>query len=534
MIKKLSIVVAGLALAFQVANNPLQAQSTAEGLRALDNEQYSSARTIFQSLVNAKASPETHFYLGYFYNRIGKPDSANISFNKGLALDPKFAFNELGLGNSDLQNGNRAAAQEHFTKALTISKGKNPDIMYFIADAWLRAPKGTKDPVEAIKLLDQAILKNPKRVDYFVLRGDAFGEQNDGSQAVANFNQALNIEPENVKVMVRKGKFYERAKNYTEAAKLYRESIAKDPKYAIAYKELGEVLYLAKRYDEALQNYEQYINISDKNQTSMLLYAEFLIRSKKYPQSVAVITDLKAKDPNNPLLYRGLAFTQFETGDFKGAKENLAYYFEKQTDKSKITANDSLYSGKIGLKSGGDTLASVNMIADVVKRDTSKADEAKIMAKELFDAKAYIPAAVLYKAVTDNVKKLNNLDYYNLGRSYYYANDYVNSDATFAKNYEMFPTFYTALYYQALSQYLKDKDGSQGLAVPYFEQYIEKETDKVKYKPYFVRAYNACGSYYSTIKKNKAKSIDFFTKALEVDPNNAPAKEGLKFAATIK
>lgn len=532
--KKLSLALASLALAFQIGNNPLQAQTTAEGIRALDNEQYSSARTIFQSLVAAKANPETYFYLGYFYNRIGKPDSANLSFNKGIALEPKFAFNEVGLGSSDLQNGNKSTAQEHFAKALTLSKGKNPDVMYFIADAWLRAPKGTKDPVEAIKLLDQAILKNPKRVDYFVLRGDAFGEQNDGSQAVANFNQALNIEPDNVKVMVRKGKFYERAKNYTEAVKLYKESIAKDPKYAIAYKELGEVLYLAKRYDEALQNYEQYITISDKNQTSMLLYAEFLIRSKKYPQAVAVITDLKAKDPKNPLLYRGLAYTQYETGDFKGAKENLAYYFEKQTDKSKISATDSLYSGKIGIKAGGDTLASCNTIAEVLRRDTTKADDVKLLAKELFDVKAYIPAAVLYKSITDNVKKLNNLDYYNLGRSYYYANDYVNADATFAKNFEMFPTFSTALYYQALSQYLKDKDGSQGLAVPFFEQYIEKETDKVKYKPYFVRAYNACGSYYSTIKKNKAKSIEFFTKALEVDPNNAPAKEGLKFAATIK
>jgi len=213
---------------------------------------------------------------------------------------------------------------------------------------------------------------------------------------------------------------------------------------------------------------------------------------------------------------------------------NINELFDKIADKSKLNNNDTLYLGKIMIKAGGDTAKAVSYLAIGLKKDTSKADDIRGIAKEIFDIRAYVPASVLFKAIVDNIGKVNNLDWYNLGRSYFYANDYPNADATFAKNYELFPNFHTALYYRALSQYIVDKDGSKGLAVPYFEQYVEKETDKVKYKTYFVRAFNACGSFYSTVKKNKAKAEENYKKTLEVDPANASAKEGLKYTATLK
>jgi len=523
--------VALLAIAL-LSFSSVQAQTSVDGLRAMENQQMSQARTIFSKLVNGTATAENYFYLGYYYLKNNKTDSARTQFSYGLTLDPKFQLNNVGIGASKLYDNDRSSAVNLFNTAVTATKAKNSEVYYYIADAYLNAPQ--KDAVEAIKNLDLAILRNPKKVDYYLLRGDAFGEMRDGSKAVENFNQALQLEPTNARAILRKGKYYEKVRNYTEAAKAYQDAIEKDPNYPQAYKELGEVYYLAKQYDKAVDNYEKYINMTDKNPATMLVYAQFLIRSKKFREAIKLIQDLQAVDATNPLLNRGLAYAYYELQDYPNALLSMEKYYSLVTNKSSLALSDTVLNAKISIKGQKDTLRAAQDLAYAFRKDSTLDEDVRNFAKDIFDAKKYTYSLPLYKAIKEVKPKLQNVDYFNYGRSLYYAaslegkKEFIGlTDSVFAETYAKYPTFNTALYYRGLTANILDKTNASGTAVPFFEEYIAKETNKDKYKNYFLRCYGSLGSYYCSVKFDKEKAAKYFNEMLVLDPANANAKNGL-------
>jgi tetratricopeptide (TPR) repeat protein len=508
------------------------AQTATDGLRAMENQQMTNARVIFKKLVNSAGTAENYFYLGHYYLKSGNADSALMQFSYGLTLDPKFQLNNVGLGAAKLYQNDRTSAANLFNTAITATKSKNSEVFYFIADAYLNAPQ--KDAVEAIKNLDVAITRNPKKVDYYLLRGDAFGEMRDGSKAVENFNQALQLEPTNARAILRKGKYYERVKNYTEASKLYQEAIDKDPNYPQAYKELGEVLYLAKKYDKAIENYEKYINMTDKSNATMLVFAQFMIRSKKFPEAITLIKEIQARDNSNPALNRGLAYAYYELQNYEMALASMDTYFATQTDKKALNLSDTVLGAKINIRGKKDTLIAAQNLAMAFRKDSTLDEDVRTFAKDIFDAKKYFYSIPLYRAIKEIKPKNQNVDYFNYGRSLYYAASLEGkkelvtiADSVFAETYAKYPTFNTALYFRGLTAFVDDKTGVKGTAIPFFEEYISKETDKVKYKTYLIRCYGSLGSYYCTVKFEKEKADKYFNEVLALDPSNAAAKTNL-------
>lgn len=507
----------------------IQAQTTQEGMRALEFQQFSTAKTIFSKLLANAPTAENHFHLGNYYLKTGKLDSALIFYQKGQQADAKNQLNTVGFGAVKLMQNDPNAAEGLFNQAITATKAKNADVYYFIADAYLNAP--TPNPIAAIRNLDVAIMRNPKKIDFYLLRGDAFGAQKEANKAVENYNQALALEPNSARAILRKGKFYERVRNYTEAANQYKLAITKDPNYPQPYKELGEVYYLAKRYDDAVDNYNKYISMTDRNDDIMLTYAQFLYRSKKYDEGLKIINDLIVRMPQNPGLLRGQALIYNERNEMPAAKAAVTSLFALPN--TQLLVSDTLLRARIMYKSGGDTTEAVNTFNAAFRKDTLLENEVRTMAKGLYDAGKYNFAIPLFKSIKELTPRNQNIDYYNYARAVYYAalaNPalYQEADTAFAETYKKYPTFNTALYYRGLTQYIKDKTGAQGLYVPYFEQYIQVETDKVKYKPYFKTAYGSLATYYCSAKNDKAKAHELFNKVLEVDPTNTKAKDGLK------
>ena len=166
--------------------------------------------------------------------------------------------------------------------------------------------------------------------------------------------------------------------------------------------------------------------------------------------------------------------------------------------------------------------------------------------KYLYDAKQYSQSAKVYELSVKNPKR-NLLDYYYLGSSYYF--DYgaqkaankgvdnsllVKADSTFSYLINRSPTTFVAWQFRGrINRQLDDTNDSKGLAVPYYEKYVElititKPELAAKNASGLVEAYIYLGSVAARRDRDNTKARDYFNKVLVLDPNNDVVKQALK------
>ena len=75
--------------------------------KAIDAEQYEKAKAILKTIVQSKpGNGKATFFLGNVYLKQSIEDSAKIYFQKGLVASDNPRWNNIGLGQIDLNNGN--------------------------------------------------------------------------------------------------------------------------------------------------------------------------------------------------------------------------------------------------------------------------------------------------------------------------------------------------------------------------------------------------------------------------------------------
>ena len=103
-----------------------QAQDINQANKALDAEQFESAKSILKSIIKQKPSNGAAYYtLGNVYLNQSVEDSAKIYFQNGLKVSEDAKLNYIGLGQIDLDNNDLAAAQAKFDLAIKDIKKKD-------------------------------------------------------------------------------------------------------------------------------------------------------------------------------------------------------------------------------------------------------------------------------------------------------------------------------------------------------------------------------------------------------------------------
>ena len=98
-----------------VATTIAKAQDLEPAKKAIDAEQFEKAKSLLKSVIKAKPSNgKAAFLLGTIYLKQNISDSASIYFQKGLLGAEGGKFNNIGLGQIELENGKTTAAQNLF------------------------------------------------------------------------------------------------------------------------------------------------------------------------------------------------------------------------------------------------------------------------------------------------------------------------------------------------------------------------------------------------------------------------------------
>ena len=116
-------------------------------------------------------------------------------------------------------------------------------------------PRGLiKNPDEAkeyIKLYTASLTFNPKIVEDYIKRGNAYSYIGEYGKAIADYDHAIKLKPNYAKAYYHRGVAYGEKREYNKAIKDYNEVIKREPDYAEAYSARGGVWLHLKEWEKA-------------------------------------------------------------------------------------------------------------------------------------------------------------------------------------------------------------------------------------------------------------------------------------------
>ena len=530
----------------------VSAQSLADAKKAVDAEQYQKGKNMLKNLtVTQPTNAENYFYLGNIYIQADNLDSARIVFNKGVEVNARYALNYVGLGAVALASDNSDIAKQNFDKATSLATKRDNSPWLNIGNAYIDAPKPNYD--KALEYLETAKQMNDKDAYVYLALGDVYRGQKRNSEAYSAYRTAFDYNKSLLRAKIELGVINKMAKAFQESADEFNSVLAINASYGPAYRELAETYYYWANSDpaqygvkikQALQYYEKYMDLTDRSLESRIRHADFLILAKEYKALEIEANEMAKIDRVNPKILRYLGYAAYEGGNYPAAVQALRDFMSKVEPK-RIIASDYIYLGRAEMKNGA-TESGINNLKKSVELDSTNTAAMSEVGKYLYDAKQYSQSAKVYELSVKNPKR-NLLDYYYLGSSYYF--DYgaqkaankgvdnsllVKADSTFSYLINRSPTTFVAWQLRGrINRQLDDTNDSKGLAVPYYEKYVElititKPELAAKNASGLVEAYIYLGSVAARRDRDNTKARDYFNKVLVLDPNNDVVKQALK------
>ncbi len=111
--------------------------------------------------------------------------------------------------------------------------------------------KNREEAKEYIKLYTASLTFNPKIVEAYIKRGNAYGYIGEHDKAIADYDEAIKLKPHYAKAYYHRGVAYCKKREYDKAIKDYNEVIKREPDYAEAYSARGEAWLHLKEWERA-------------------------------------------------------------------------------------------------------------------------------------------------------------------------------------------------------------------------------------------------------------------------------------------
>ncbi|WP_035662537.1 tetratricopeptide repeat protein [Flavobacterium seoulense] len=545
-----------LSVALFASASVVNAQDINEAKKQIDAEQYQKAKTSLKSIIKSNPSEgKAFFLLGNIYLNQSVIDSASITYNDGLKAKNDAHFNQIGLGQIDLEKKDVASAKAKFDIAKNQARKKDFEEYVYIAKAYMN--NSNPDYKAALAALELAKERNAAEPQVLLALGDAhYGDKNQ-NEAFSAYRNAFQADNSLIRAKVQLGVLLKGAKAYKEAVAAYNEVIALSPNYGPVYRELAETYYywalnVPGRYDEyikqALSYYEKYMTMTDYSLASRMRHADFLILAKDYKALEVEANKMKELDKVNPRILRYLGYAAYENGHIDEAISSLKQFIDNPNNK--VISLDYLYLGQAKIKKGtsadGSTIDPVlfaegtELIKKAVELEKSIAVDLGDLGKELYGKKLYKEAAAIFEiAVTDPESKNYLLDNFYLGTSIYFANGTLpegqkadpialqKADTALGNLITGSPSTLDAYIYRARVNSLADKPA---MMIQYYEEFIKvataagaEELAKPSTKAKLTEAYNTIAA-----NSDKEKAKEYYAKTLEIDPANKFATQSLQ------
>jgi tetratricopeptide (TPR) repeat protein len=518
-------------VAVLVLGGGVVAQSVEQGRKFLYYERYKSARETFEKVLAANPNNiDAVYWLGQTLLEQKDSVAAKGVYQKLLSQNGNAPLVLAGIGQIELMEGKTNDARQHFETAISLSKGKDVEVLNAVGRANVDARSGDANyAIEKLNLATQT--KNFKDPETYLIMGDAYRKLVDGGNAVTSYTKAFQLDAKLAAAKYRIGRIYLTQGNKEYFLPAFEEAVQIDPAYAPAYYQLFYYWYF-RDVNKAAPYLESYITNSDTGPEAEYIRTDFLFASGKFAEAKTKALGLISQvgDKVAPRMYKLVAYACDTLKDIACANKYMTDYFAKQAPEEVVPADYEELANINAQTPGSEAQAFVNL-QKAVEKDTLPENKVKYINK----------AAELAKKMGDRNQQANWLgiayqtkatpnqnDIYNWGYTHYLAGNYATSDSIFTIYEQKYPTeIYGPLWRAKSNLALEDSANPKGLAVPHYQKFIEvaKASDSVKYKSQIVGALFYLAGFSNDVRKDKDSAIYYLTQITYVDPTNEQAKK---------
>lgn len=507
----------------------LHAQNVDQGKRFLYYQRYNSAKDVFSKLVASNPNNlEAVYWLGQTEIEMRDSAAAKDLYQKTFANNGSAPLILVGIGHIELKEGLKNDATQRFETAISLSKNKDVNVVNAVARAVVDASGG--DAQYAIQKLNASGAgKDNKNAESYVLLGDAYFKAGEGGNAVTAYQKALQLDPKMAEAKYETARVYLTQGNAEYFLPAFEEATQIDPNYAPAYYQLY-YYWFNRDINKSKVYFEKYLAVSDKKPSDDYDRTSIIYASRDYPGAInaakAKITELG--DKADPRYYKLAAYSYDDSQDSVNAKTYLDQYFAKQI-KQDFLPLDYVFRAKLLSKFPGNEGEALQSYQTAVDLDTAMKTKMALMS----DAAGFAGKignrieqanwlGQIYRTKTDPT----NRDLYDWGYANYQAKNYPTADSIFCGIYsQKYPTELFGYLWCARSAAAQDTTQEKGLAVePYKRLIAFADTARDKYKSTLLSAHSYLAGYYANVAKQKDSAISSLEKILELDPDNADAK----------
>ena len=504
---------------FIIFSSGISAQDISSGIKLIKNEKYTEAKKTFISLLNGKSKAEAYFYLGEVYYLENKIDSAKLFYEKGIVADNEQPLNYAGLVKVNLALKKTSDADKNYKQAMEL--GEDEPAVYVVLSEAYSSSYGDKNYDKAIELLNEGLKINPKYSKAYIALGNVYLNKSNGTEAIKNYQKAIEFSGTDPEPLTMISKVYVLIRNYNDAITLLNEAINHDPTYSPAYNQLAELYADMKDYSKAAEYYLQYVEASEITIERQKRFASILYMNKEYHKTINILNDVISKETDTAASIRVLAYSYLRLDDIENSKS----YFQKLFEMDSVDYLPTDYDNYADLlsKTGNDSLAIV-FLYKIVELDSSRKDVYGEISILYFKNKKWdgVISALELKG------ELTAQEYFDLGKAYYFTQDYVKADSAFNLLVTRVPELAIAYFWQARVKTNFDPESDSGLAKPFYEQFISvSKEDTLKYKKELIEAYSYLGYYFYLIE-DTSTSKEYWLKVAAIDPENPQANAALK------
>jgi tetratricopeptide (TPR) repeat protein len=555
--------ISSLTVAVLLSIGGVSASSNEKGIDLYRAELYNAAKLFFlkQQNQSPQEQAENYYYLGQTYYQLQQTDSAAYYYERAIQADLEYPFGYIGEGKLALAKGDAKTAESLFKKANGLAK-KDPSIQTTIAEVYINANRKT----EAEEALDKARKVNKKYSGIYVAEGDMLMKNGKTGDACARYENAIAFDKNDKVAYLKLARVYKNI-NTSEALRYLDELTGIDPEYIPAYAEIGDLYDLSStdetnvNYTKALAAYEKFISIPGVPLLQHERYARLLYFTNQYEKSLREIDRLLQENPNNPVMNRLKAYNNYKLENNALALAEMADFLQNNPADKHIYPDYITY-GRLLLKEKQPESA-IDAFLKAAALDPEKSEVYKELVNAYEALNNYPEAINQYEKYFAIEKSPVVFDYFYYGQANYSAaSKYIDAEyleapvdpeqkalddeafksyiekgnSAFSEVISRSPESYIGYLWRArLNSFVDVKEqkakGSamQGAAKPFYEETLTvmlATNEDGKRNNEIIEAYRYLASYYLLLD-DKINAGDYFKKILEIEPDNAVAKDAL-------
>ncbi len=486
-----------------------------------DSGDLTKAKAMFLATPNPDAMD--YYYLGTILLREKNTAEAKKNFEKGLQADPANLYNNLGLAAIQMASDPKAA--DKALKSISGNKAYKKDVTMqtAIAEVYARANNDAMFQV----YLAKAKKADKKSALPYILEGNLAMEKGKTNDAAVQFENARYFDPNSKVALVKLAQLYVNTRRQI-AFELLDQATTLDPNYEYGWKTQGDLRRTAGFYPEAKAAFQKYLGLTTPTPEDYQIYGQILYFAEDYDEALAALE----KAPINTVTNRLKMYSMYDQNKYDEALP-LAQKLISEAPKAELITQDFIYTAEMLNKAKEfDKAGKYYEMAFEADTTETRFTYLSKAANAYENAGSYPKAFELFQKAVDENPEHTLADVYALGAAYYSAGlklqnkEYLTkASEVFGQVLEMTPENVDIMMMQARANSAMDPETTGGLAKPYYEKVLAiVQLDPEKYQKEIFEVYQYLGVYYfKTDKYDQAR--EYFVKVLEIDPENALAKQ---------